>query len=81
MTWTLFCKPGVRAAGGVARMSLGNLYHQLSKRVIWIVHEDNGKWALACVGDYGPKIRRIFDNEDEARAECNRLNAIERGGA
>lgn len=57
-------------------MSIGDLYHQLNKRAFWIVHEDNGRWALACVTD-GPRIRRYYDTEAEAKAERDRLNAME----
>lgn len=59
-------------------MSLGDLYHQLSQRTLWITHEYQGKFALAVIEKFGPRIRQVFDTEDEANKERDRLNALER---
>ena len=61
-------------------MSIGDLYHQLSRRTLWITHEHEGGWALASVWDRGPRIRQVFRGENaeqEANAERDRLNRLE----
>lgn len=54
-------------------MSIGDLYHQLSQRTLWIVGGSNGRWLVGYVSDWGPKFRYSFATEAEANAKRDEL--------